>query len=468
MDDFIFQQLSPLDHRYHASNPELYRLMSSYLSEAAFLRCQLEVEVALVRTLAARGLCPASVADEVQAAAAQVTPQEVARWEQITRHNVRALVNALRDRVSDAAKPYIHFTATSVDILDTARALQYKRASQELVLPQLRRLLAALVALARREAATPQVGRTHGQHAVPITFGFAVAEYVSRLGTRLLRLEETAAQLRGKMAGAVGAYNASHLFFDDPEDFEREVLGLLGLEPGGHSTQIVEPEYLLDFGHAVVSTFGVLANLADDLRHLQRTEIGEVGEAFDPQQVGSSTMPHKRNPWNFEHVKSLWKAFVPRILTVYMDQISEHQRDLTNSASSRFFPELLAGLTLAAARLEREISRLGVDRERMAANLKASQEMVVAEPLYILLAALGHPDAHEAVRRLTLEAERTGRPLRELAQQSHDLRPYLERMSEQQRWVIAHPEAYRGIAEQKALKICRQWEGYLRERGVEV
>lgn len=468
MDDLIFQQLSPLDHRYHASNPELFRRMSSYLSEAAFLRCQLEVEVALVRALAARGLCPASVADEVAAAAAQVTAQEVARWEEITRHNVRALVNALRDRVSDEAKPYIHFTATSVDILDTARALQYKRASQDLLLPQLRRLLAVLIRLTRQEAATPQVGRTHGQHAVPITFGFALAEYVSRLGARIQRLEEAASQLRGKMAGAVGAYNASHLFFDDPEAFEREVLAQLDLLPGGHSTQIVEPEYVLDFAHAAVSTFGVLANLADDLRHLQRTEIGEVGEAFDPQQVGSSTMPHKRNPWNFEHVKSLWKAFVPRIMTLYMDQISEHQRDLTNSASSRFFPEVLAGLMLAAARLEREIGRLGVDRERMAANLRATQEMVVAEPLYILLAALGHPDAHEAVRKLTLEAEKTGRPLRELAQESADLRPYLERMSDEQRRVIRHPESYRGIAEQKALSLCEQWEAYLRKRGVEV
>src|SRR5690606_694848 len=121
-----------------------------------------------------------------------------------------------------------------------------------------------------------------------------------------LRLEEAVGNLRGKMAGAVGAYNASRLFFSDPDQFEVEVLRRLGLQPADHATQVVEPEYLADFLHAVVSTFGVLANLADDMRHLQRTEIAEVGEAFDPDQVGSSTMPHKRNPWNFEHVKSLW------------------------------------------------------------------------------------------------------------------------------------------------------------------
>src|SRR5690606_11352818 len=124
--------------------------------------------------------------------------------------------------------------------------------------------------------------------------------------------------------------------------------------PGEHATQVGAPEYITDYVHALVSCFGVLANFADDMRHLQRSEIGETGEAFDPLQVGSSTMPHKRNPWNFEHVKSLWKTFMPRMTTVYMDQISEHQRDLTNSAPSSIVMEVSGGLALAAGRLRRE------------------------------------------------------------------------------------------------------------------
>src|SRR5690606_31536898 len=116
---------------------------------------------------------------------------------------------------------------------------------------------------------------------------------------------------------------------------------------------VVEPEYVLDFVHTIVSAFGVLANFADDVRHLQRTEIGELGEAFEAEQVGSSTMPHKRNPWNYEHVKSLWKTFAPRMQTLYADQISEHQRDLTNSASSRFTAEIIAGFAAALERLEK-------------------------------------------------------------------------------------------------------------------
>src|SRR2546428_787677 len=154
-----------------------------------------------------------------------------------------------------------------------------------------------------------------------------------------------------------------------------------------------------------------MANLADDMRQLQRSEIGEVAESFAAEQVGSSTMPHKRNPVSFENVKSIWKAMAPRVLTTYMDQISEHQRDLTNSASQRFLGEILAATAYAAARLAQSLDGMRVDRDRLKANLALSRSTIAAEPLYVLLAKYGHPDAHAAVRRLTIEAERGSRPL---------------------------------------------------------
>jgi len=157
-------------------------------------------------------------------------------------------------------------------------------------------------------------------------------------------------------------------------------------------------------------------------------------------------------------VKSLWKTFMPRMMTVYMDQISEHQRDLTNSASSRFVVEIIAGLALAAARLGRESERLVVDREAMARNFARSRDTIIAEPLYILLASAGHPDAHEVVRRLTLEAERLGRPLPELVRESAELQAYLEKLTPEQRAVLAEPERYVGIAARKARAVCDRWE----------
>ena len=454
----IFASISPLDHRYYASAPDLFERLSEYLSENAYIRYQAKVEEALTTVLARRGLCPESVALEVSQAVKELTPQEVYAEEAVTHHSVRALVNCIRRKISPEARPFVHFCATSSDITDTARVLQYRDVTNQMVIPYLKELIRIWIRLVRREADTLQIGRTHGQHAGPITFGFAMAEYISRLGNRLLAIEQATAALRGKMAGAVGAYNAISLFFDDPECLEREVLAELGLIPSTHSTQIVEPEYVVDWAHALVSTLGVLANIGDDLRHLQRSEIAEVGEFFEESQVGSSTMPHKRNPWNFEHVKSMWKAFLPRMMTLYMDQISEHQRDLTNSACSRFIPELVAAVVAVTERLVRVCRRLGVNPVQMKENFLRSKEMVIAEPLYVLLAAHGHPDAHEVVRRLTLEAERTGRSQRAVVEESEELIPYLDRMSERQREVLRSPELYVGIAGQKALRVADHWE----------
>lgn len=457
----VYQCVSPLDFRYYGQDPALRELLAPYVSEQGRLRAELAVEVAVVRVLARRGICSEDVANEIAAAAEQVTPEEVAEEEKRIHHNTRAMVNCLRRRVSDAAKPFVHFTLTSFDVIDTARAWLFRSAAHDVVIPQLKSLVKVLCELAMREQHTLQIGRTHGQHAVPITFGFAIAQYVHRLGTCIQSIERAADALPGKISGAVGAYNASSLFFDDPVDFEREVMAELGLPPSLASTQIVPPEPTADFIHALIATFGVLANLADDMRHLQRTEIAEVGEEFKAEQVGSSTMPHKRNPWNFENIKSMWKAFVPRMLTVYMDQISEHQRDLTNSASQRFLPEVIVALVASVQRMKRVMGRLVTDPERMGANLQMTHGLIAAEPAYILLAAHGHPDAHERVRRLTLEAQATGRPLGELLFEAEDLAPYIARFTEEQKQVLLHPERYIGAAVEKTQAICDYWRAQL-------
>jgi adenylosuccinate lyase len=215
---------------------------------------------------------------------------------------------------------------------------------------------------------------------------------------------------------------------------------------------------MTDFIHSLVSTFSVLAAFADDMRQLQRSEIAEIGEHFGKDQVGSSTMPHKRNPINYENVKSLWKAFMPQMTTVYMDQLSEHQRDLTNSASSRFIPELITALLSAAARLTRVSSKMVVDQENIKKNFEQNKKMIVAEPLYIILAAAGHPDAHEAVRKLTLKAQKTELSLKELVAQSKELQGYWENFAERQKELILKPEKYTGIAAKKTEKIVKNWQ----------
>ena len=453
----LFDNVSPLDFRYYGQDEALQKLLDPYVTERGRVMSEAMVEAAATRVLARRGICSSAVADEVARAAAEIDPEAVAAEEARIQHNIRALVNCLQGAVSEAARPYVHFTLTSFDVVDSATAWRLKNAALEVAVPELLTLEKTLIDLARREKDTLQMGRTHGQHAVPVTFGFAVAEYVSRLGGRIVALRRAAEDLRGKISGAVGAYNASHLFFEDPVAFEIEVLAEIGLKPSLHSTQVVEAEYVADYVHALTAAFGVLANLADDMRHLQRTEIGEVGEVFEAQQVGSSTMPHKRNPWNFENVKSMWKTFMPRMVTVYMDQLSEHQRDLTNSASARFIPETIVGLVSSTRRMNRIMGRLVTDQERMRSNFNMTQGMIAAEPAYILLAAHGHPDAHEAVRKVTLEAQRSDLSLGEVLFASDELKPYLDQFSEEQLAVLRDPAKYTGYASQKTETLCEHW-----------
>ncbi|MDR1930843.1 MAG: adenylosuccinate lyase [Treponema sp.] len=407
----IFQNISPLDHRYSVSERPLFEALSSWLSEEASIAACVKAEIALVNAhLSLRGKAlTAELRDTLRAAGDRVDPAEVYAEEDKTRHNIRALVNVLKKKVPAEFAPLVHLGATSADILDTSLACRMKGCCLKAALPALVRLELLLCAFVEREAETPQAGRTHGQHAVPITVGFAFAEYVSRLGKSILEIKRLAGQLRGKLAGAVGAYNAASMIVSDPEELERLYLAELGLEASEHSTQLVEPEYLLRLLLEYNTAFGIIANLADDLRNLQRTEIGELREGFAADQVGSSTMPQKRNPWNSEHVKSLWKAFMPRVVSFYMDQISEHQRDLSNSASQRFIADYTAGFCLAVSRMTAVIKDLGADRERCLANLRGGAGGIpggiLAEPAYILLAESGVSDAHEIIRKITLKAE---------------------------------------------------------------
>jgi adenylosuccinate lyase len=463
----IFQNLSCLDHRYSLSEKEVFGKLSQYISEEAAVRSYAKAEAALIKAhLSVRGQLTSEIEKKLDEVAANIDPQEVNDEEEKTQHNIRALVNVLKRKVDEDIAPLIHLGATSVDILDTALSMRMRDVTQNVVLPELKALELALCNIAEREAETPQVGRTHGQHAVPITFGWSIAEFVSRLGKSILRIEELSKQLKGKLAGPVGAYNGPSMIVKDPEDLEKRYLAYVGLEPSEYSNQLVEPEYLLRLLLEFNVAFGIIANLADDLRNLQRSEIGEVFEYFSSTQVGSSTMPQKRNPWNSEHVKSLWKAMSPRVMTFYMDQISEHQRDLTNSASQRFIADYTAGFTMAVNRMKKIISGLQADRKSMEKNLENAggkvKGGVLAEPAYILLAESGISDAHEVIRKLTLEAETSGKTLYEVLLNNKDtldrITAQLEKLGvKDAETFFQNPARYHGLAAEKSRRLAKKY-----------
>lgn len=453
----VYDNVSPLDYRYR--NEELFRRCLSGRAEIAY---QLLVEQEVVRVLRQYGQCSDEDVWAVEAACARVSAEDVAVEERRIKHNIRALVKCIQALVGPATKSKVHFGLTSFDVIDTAISMRVRDALELFLLPGMIRLENTLIGLAHREARTFQMGRTHGQHAVPITFGFAIAGHVSRLGGRIVKLTELANEAPGMISGAVGGYHSTSLFLDDPFKFEAMVLSSLGLRQLDHSTQIVQPEWMADVMSMIISVMGILADLADNMRHLQRTEIAEVGELFEDEQVGSSTMPHKRNPWNFENVKSMWKAFVSRIMTVFMDQLSEHQRDLTNSASGRFNFEILAALAEMLERLNRIMQKLVVDKEQMTANLAMTGDLFMAEPAHLLLAALGHPDSYEVVRRYTLEVERmrkAGEPatLLSLFWADDGLIEYRECLTPAQIAVLLNPQMYKGKAVERTEAICEHW-----------
>ena len=464
----IFENITCIDHRYSLSEAEVFNGLSKYISEEASIRSCAKCEAALVKShLKLRGKLTDEIAQNLDKVASEIDPAEVYAEEEKTKHNIRALVNVMKTKVSAEIGPLVHLGATSVDILDTALSCRMRDVTKNVVLPELKKLEKHLCAIADRDAEVPQVGRTHGQHAVPITFGWSIAEFVSRLGKSILRIEELSNQLVGKLAGPVGSYNGPSMIVKDPEELERVYVEFLGLSASEYSNQLVEPEYLLRLLLEMNVAFGIIANLSDDLRNLQRSVIGEVFEYFASTQVGSSTMPQKRNPWNSEHVKSLWKAMCPRVITFYMDQISEHQRDLTNSASQRFMADYVAGFTMAVARMNSVVSGLQADKETMARNLENAggkvKGGVLAEPAYILLGEAGINDGHEVIRKITLEAEKSGKTFFEVLKTHKEafekITAQLEKLGvENPENFFEHPANYCGLAAKKSRRLAKKYE----------
>jgi len=453
----IYDLLSPTDYRYYVKE------LAPYLSEESYVKYKTKVEAALARTLAKRGLISQQSADEISKACQQVTAAEVYEEEAKTQHDVIALVNRIKIKVSDEAKSGVHKTATSVDINDSANALRYRDAFVNVIIPDMISLEKVWIDIARSEKDTLQIGRTHLQHAEPITFGFAMAWYVSRLGRSILKIKEAAKGLEGKFSGAVGAYNASYLFVDDPEELERQVLAEVGLNPNEISTQITQPEPMTDLMHYMTSSFTILANWADDMRNLQRPEIAEIGQPRGKDVSRSSTMPHKANPVGLENVKSLWKATVPYMFMMYMDQISDHQRDLTNSASQRYVPQIFDQFDYSVRRAERISRNLKPHPQNMLKNFQMDADKIIAEPLHLLLSAYGHPNSHEYVGKLADESYISGKSLTEIVLRDKTLQPYLQKFTSKQRDLISNPSKYLGIASKKAEKIAALWEQKLKE-----
>ena len=435
------------------------------------------VEIATLTVLGEIGVIPPGEMAELQADLVErilaIPTTEVDKIErEITHHDVRAWVRAAQEIIQGGLKKWVHIPLTSYDPMDTGRMLQFGKAYAFVLRPSVKEVVFHLATLAEKFAGQIQIGRTHGQHALPITVGFWLATILSRIVHNWEKMDYFSLALEGKISGAVGAHNAQiGLGFNKlcgEKTFENRVLEKLNLPPAKISNQILPPEPLAYFLFSCCMLSASLAQFGRDCRHLMRSEIAEVAESFEATQVGSSTMAQKRNPINFENLEGMWMRTKNEFGKVLDTLISEHQRDLVGSSVARDFPIIVINLQQQLGTLLRAnkngdpfISRITINGDACQKNFQMSADLILAEPLYIAIQMAGYNgDAHELVNRklVPLVAERNiplVEVLSELAKDDDSLKDVVKNIPEEIWDLLHHPEKYTGDAAKKTGEIVR-------------
>ena len=372
------------------TNPE----MGAIWSEQRRYETWLEVELAALDVMADAGIVPREAALELRAKATF----DVARIEEIeqtTQHDVIAFTTAVAEHVGPAAR-WLHFGLTSSDVVDTAQAIQMRQAC-DLIIRNVAGLMEAVRERADEHRRTPMIGRTHGVHAEPMTFGLKLALWYAELQRdldRLLRARETIAV--GKISGAVGTF--AHL---DP-DIEAQVCRRLNLEPAPVSSQVIQRDRHAELFMALAITAASLEKFALEIRGLQKTEIGEVEEPFGKGQKGSSAMPHKRNPVGCEQITGLARLLRANAMAALENVALWHERDISHSSVERvILPDSFIVLDHMLRRFTRIVRGMVVYAERMQENLQRSRGVVFSGSVLLELARRGvsREQAYEWVQR---------------------------------------------------------------------
>ncbi len=362
------------------TRPEMGRLWS----EEGRLGRWLEVELAVVDALAERGEVPVSAARELRARA-RIDPVRMRAIEAEVQHDMIAFVSAVAETVGDAAR-YLHLGLTSSDVVDTAFALQLRDAS-DILLAGVDRLRAAVRVQALRHRRTVMIGRTHGIHAEPITFGLKCAGWYAELGRDRRRLKAARGEIAyGKLSGAVGT------FANIEPAVEEAVCARLGLVPEPIATQVVPRDRHAVLFCRLAILAGTCERVATEIRHLQRTEVGEVAEPFGAGQKGSSAMPHKRNPVLVENLTGLARLMRAYAGAALEDMALWHERDISHSAVERVIgPDATIVMDFMLARLTGVVEGLEVRPDTMATNLARLGGAIFSEQVLLALVRRGAP-----------------------------------------------------------------------------
>ena len=397
----------PIEFRYRY--PEMYAVWT----EEAKLQSWLDVEAALAWAHAELGTIPKGAAKEIDAKA-KVGIVKVERCKEIekkTNHDLLAMVYALQEVCEGDAGGYIHLGATSYDTEDTALALQLRRA-MDIIDGDLKELLKALLDKAEQHRETVCIGRTHGQHALPMTYGMKFALWASEVSRHLDRLAETRGRVEvGKMSGAVGTMAS---FGEKGFEVQRLTMKRLKLKPALISNQIIQRDRHAELQCDLALIAGTLDKIGRELRNLQRTEIAEVSE---PMRSPSSTMPQKLNPSNTERICGLARIIRGSVNASLESIALEHERDISNSGMERInIPEGFILTDYILRQMTNIVKGLSFDPDNIERNLNMTLGLILTERVMIELVSkgVGRQEGHELMRRLALKAWKEKRPLRQV------------------------------------------------------
>ena len=421
--------------------PEMRRIFE----EENRVQKMLDVEAALAWAHAEVGNIPRKDAERIVAAASlkHVKLERIKEIEREIKHDVMALVRALAEACGPSGA-YVHLGATSYDIVDTATALQLKEAL-ELIERRLNDFEKVLMEKALRYKETLMMGRTHGQHALPITLGFKFAVWMREISRHIHRLRQCRERVVvGKMSGAVGTQAG---FGENAMRIQELVMERLGIKAADISTQIVQRDRHAELVCLLALIASSLENFATEIRELQRPEIGELAEPFEAEkQVGSSTMPHKRNPETCERICGLARMVRSLVTPALENVVTWHERDLTQSSAERFIiPEACILVDYMLFLMTNIVANLYVNEERMRQNIELTQGRAMSEAVMIALTKKGvsRQEAHELLRKLTIKSEMEKVPFKKVLLEDKIVS---EKLSEREIDEALNPRNYLGTA----------------------
>jgi len=444
----VHMAIHPIEFRYGTVE------MKEVFGEEHRFRCIIDAEIALAKAEAAVQMIPAEDAEIIAEKAQGASLERSKEIEEEIHHDMMAVVRAISEVCGPSGR-WIHYGATSNDILDTATGIQLRDAL-DILEAKLKRILQVLLERAHQTRFLVCIGRTHGQHGVPTTYGLRFAIWASEMGRHIDRLSEMRKRVCvGQMTGAVGTQAA---LGEKGIEIQEQMMKFLHLSSVDVSNQIIQRDRYAEYFCFLANLATTLDKIGVEIRSLQRTEIGEVEEAFGAKQVGSSTMPHKRNPIKSEQVCGLARIVRSAVEPAFQNNTLWDERDLTNSSPERIlFPEATILCDHILHIMTSVLKELSLKEDRIRQNLSMLHGINMAESIMIELTrkGMGRQEAHEIIREKSMEALSSGQPLSALLSRTPEVTGYIPSGEIEK---LLTPESYIGTSVQQVERVIKKLE----------